>query len=75
GASRSKRSITWISLANDKSDLAQLLLLLQPITVVSQKSQAEDANQLEVLLTLYRLRVFVPNVNRSLKDYRSTRTS
>ena len=59
-------------LARDKEDLIQLLSLLQPITVLNRKSQSESANQVEVLLSLYRLRMTTLTLNKPLKDYRSS---
>lgn len=60
-------------LAEDKTELHQLLSLLQPITILNQRCQAEIANQIEVLLTLYNLRSTTLNCSRPLKDHRSTK--
>ncbi|KAF4128819.1 hypothetical protein GN958_ATG21989 [Phytophthora infestans] len=51
-----------------------ILSLLQPITQVSIKSQGESANQVEVLLTLYKLRTTVLDCFKELQDYRSSKT-
>ena len=59
-------------LARDRGNLIQLLSLLEPITVVDRKSQWVTSNQVEVLLSLYRLRLTTLNIANPLKDYQST---
>ncbi|GMF47656.1 unnamed protein product [Phytophthora fragariaefolia] len=57
----------------DYQHLAQILSLLQPITLVNIKSQGESANQVDVLLTLYKLRTSVLDCSKELRDYRSSK--
>ncbi|KAK1947707.1 hypothetical protein P3T76_001717 [Phytophthora citrophthora] len=60
-------------LEQDYQNLTQVLSLLQPITLVNVKSQSESANHVDVLLTLYKLRITVLDCSKELKDYRSTK--
>lgn len=57
-------------LATDKEELMQLLSLLSSITEINKKSQLESANQVEVLLLMYKLRLTVLNSGKPLKSYR-----
>eukprot|EP00644_Phytophthora_capsici_P006115 jgi/Phyca11/117249/e_gw1.32.325.1 len=59
-------------LVDDKITLLQLLAMLDPITMINIRAQSESANQVEVLLSLYRLRMTVLDETAGLKDrYRS----
>ncbi|GMF28874.1 unnamed protein product [Phytophthora fragariaefolia] len=60
-------------LERDYQHLTQILSLLQPITLVNIKSQGESANQVDVLLTLYKLRPSVLDCSKELRDYRSSK--
>lgn len=55
-------------LADDKITLAQLLALLDPITTLNVRFQSECANQVEVLLSLYRIRLSVLDETTGIKD-------
>ncbi|RLN84698.1 hypothetical protein BBJ28_00022105, partial [Nothophytophthora sp. Chile5] len=55
-------------LEDDKETLLQLLALLDPITTLNIRAQSESPNQVEVLLTLYRLRVTILDETMGLKD-------
>ncbi|RLN50012.1 hypothetical protein BBJ28_00006329 [Nothophytophthora sp. Chile5] len=59
-------------LSRDKMDLIRLLSLLKPITELNAMSQAEWANQSDVLLFLYKLRVPTLDVGKPLLDCHST---
>ncbi|KAG1696256.1 hypothetical protein DVH05_018802 [Phytophthora capsici] len=58
-------------LAADKLDLIQLVCILEPITLLNRRAQSESANQIDVLLTLYRLRQHVLDPSVALVDYRT----
>ncbi|POM74531.1 Hypothetical protein PHPALM_8496 [Phytophthora palmivora] len=58
-------------LAADKLNLIQFMCLLEPITVLSRRSQSESANQIQVLLTFYKLRQNVLNTSVALLNYRT----
>eukprot|EP00644_Phytophthora_capsici_P006853 jgi/Phyca11/103359/e_gw1.8.226.1 len=59
-------------LVDDKITLLQLLAMLDPITMINIRAQSESANQVEVLLSLYSLRMTVLDETAGLKDrYRS----
>ncbi|KAG1710160.1 hypothetical protein DVH05_017166 [Phytophthora capsici] len=58
-------------LAADKMDLIQLVCILEPITLLNRRAQSESANQIDVLLTLYRLRQNVLDPSVALVDYRT----
>ncbi|ETN18794.1 hypothetical protein PPTG_04278 [Phytophthora nicotianae INRA-310] len=58
-------------LAADKLDLIQLVCILQPITLLNRRAQSDCANQIDVLLTLYRLRQNVLDPSAALVDYRT----
>ncbi|RLN98048.1 hypothetical protein BBJ28_00020349 [Nothophytophthora sp. Chile5] len=55
-------------LAEDRTTLLQLYALLDPITKLNTRSQSESANQVEVLLTLYRLRLGILDETKPLRD-------
>ena len=50
-------------------ELVQLLSLLVPVTILNTKSQTEAANQLDVLLTMYRVRMNTLNYTAALQSY------
>lgn len=54
-------------LLNGNQDLVQLML--DSITLISKRSQAEACNHVEILLTMYRLRVGVRDPRKPLKDW------
>lgn len=54
-------------------DLQQLLSLFEPLTSVNFRSQAEEANQVEVLLLLFKARETVLNRNATFFDYRHSK--
>lgn len=64
-----KRPPCAFPLMCDKTTLTQLLSMLDPINILNKKSQAESVNQVEVLLSLYRLRLTVLDLNEPLQDY------
>jgi hypothetical protein len=55
-------------LMNDKATLAQLLALLDPITTLNVRAQSECANQVDVLLSLFRLRLSILDETAALTD-------
>lgn len=59
-------------LADDKEELVQLLLLLEPITVINTKSQVESSNQVDVLLALYGMRLTVQTQRKLLWNCQSS---
>jgi hypothetical protein len=58
-------------LKHHRTDLEQLLSLLKPISLLNTMAQAEDANQVDVLLALYTLRMTTFDPFEPLRDYRS----
>ncbi|OWY98218.1 hypothetical protein PHMEG_00031068 [Phytophthora megakarya] len=59
-------------LSHGHDSLIQLLSMLEPITDLNRRAQGETANQVEVLLTMFNLRLTTLNVTSALRDYRST---
>ncbi|GMF41591.1 unnamed protein product [Phytophthora fragariaefolia] len=57
-----------LPIADDKETLLQLYGLLGPIAALNTKSQKEDANQCEVLLSMFRLRTTVLDETQPIKD-------
>ncbi|POM60408.1 LOW QUALITY PROTEIN: hypothetical protein PHPALM_30738 [Phytophthora palmivora] len=55
-------------LIEDNATLTQLLGLLDPVTTLNIRAQSECANQVEVLLNLYRLRLSVLDKSTGVKD-------
>ncbi|GMF35406.1 unnamed protein product [Phytophthora fragariaefolia] len=55
-------------LLEDKHSLVQLLSLLEPISTLCVRAQSGQPNQVEVLLTLYRLRVSILDETADFKD-------
>ncbi|KAG1691318.1 hypothetical protein DVH05_026982 [Phytophthora capsici] len=55
-------------LIDDKMTLTQLLALLDPITTLNIRAQGECANQVEILLSLYRIRLTVLDEATGIKD-------
>ncbi|ETP44865.1 hypothetical protein F442_08604 [Phytophthora nicotianae P10297] len=62
-------------LERDYQSLTQIMSLLYPITLLNIKCQGEKANQVDVLLTLYKVRITVLDCSKELRDYRSTKTN
>lgn len=60
-------------LANDKNNLVQLLSLLSPLSILLRQCQQEDANQVNVLLNLYKIRLHTLNISEPLEHYLSVR--
>ncbi|GMF42204.1 unnamed protein product [Phytophthora fragariaefolia] len=58
----------YFPVADDKETLLQLYGLLGPIAALKTKSQNEDANQCEVLLSMFRLRTTVLDETQPIKD-------
>ncbi|RLN80537.1 hypothetical protein BBJ28_00015818 [Nothophytophthora sp. Chile5] len=61
-----------LPISKDKQSLLQLLALLDPITVLNVRAQGETANQVEVLLTAYRLRMTILDESTDLPDRLAT---
>ncbi|KAG1704673.1 hypothetical protein DVH05_005602 [Phytophthora capsici] len=59
-------------LVNDKETLIQILSLLQPIELVSKRSQSEAPNQVDVLLTLYALQMSTLALNTPIVRFNSS---
>lgn len=57
-----------LPIADDKETLIQLYGLLNPIAALNTKNQKEDANQVDVLLSLYRLRQTVLDETQPIRD-------
>ncbi|GMG15039.1 unnamed protein product [Phytophthora fragariaefolia] len=57
-----------LPIADDKATLLQLYGLLGPIAALNTKSQKEDANQCEVLLSMFRLRTTVLDETQPITD-------
>ncbi|GMF48831.1 unnamed protein product [Phytophthora fragariaefolia] len=57
-----------LPIADDKATLLQLYDLLGPIAALNTKSEKEDANQCEVLLSMFRLRTTVLDETQPIKD-------
>lgn len=68
-AIRDNTAVPTFWLEHDKLQLIQLVSLLQPVLALNKKSQAESANQLDVLLTLYKLRVKTLDYTTALPSY------
>ncbi|KAG1698745.1 hypothetical protein DVH05_014700 [Phytophthora capsici] len=57
-----------LPIADDKETLLQLHGLLQPIASLNTKSQKEDTNQVDVLLSMFRLRTTILDETKPVKD-------
>jgi len=62
-------------LADDKALIEQLLAILIPTTFLNKKSQSELPNQVEVLLTAFKLFSTTLNAAKHLPKYDSTRSN
>ena len=56
-------------LTADKTDLIQVLSILDPITEINRMSQQEAPNQVVTLTKLFWLRMTTLDVTKRLKDY------
>ncbi|ETO82667.1 hypothetical protein F444_03222 [Phytophthora nicotianae P1976] len=57
-----------LPIADDKETLLQLYGLLNPTAAFNTKSQKEDTNQVDVLLTVFQLRITILDETQPIKD-------
>lgn len=60
-------------LAGLKADVVQILSLLHPISITNSLSQGNNSNMVHVLLSVYKIRKIVLDLDVALLDFRSTK--
>ncbi|KAK1941455.1 hypothetical protein P3T76_007321 [Phytophthora citrophthora] len=67
-----KRPPPGFPLAGHHQELVQLLSVLTPIILVTKRSQGEDSNQVQVLLSLYTVRMTALSLDEPIRRYDTT---